>query len=130
MADANALPLSLVVAGANTHDIKLVMDTLDVLQTVKPRKKLNLCLDKGYEAQWLKTYLKSRGYEPHILSRKEESEAIRDTGFKAYRWVVERAHSWMNRFRRVLIRWKKKVENYEAMLHLTCGIIVWNKTLL
>ncbi len=36
----------------------------------------------------------------------------------------------MNRFRRVLIQWEKKVENYEAMLHFTCGLIVWNKALL
>ncbi|MDF1897281.1 transposase [Rahnella contaminans] len=34
------------------------------------------------------------------------------------------------RFRRVLTRWEKKVENYEAMLHFTCGIIIWNKILL
>ncbi|MCE9795031.1 IS5/IS1182 family transposase, partial [Citrobacter portucalensis] len=30
----------------------------------------------------------------------------------------------------VLTRWEKKVENYEAMLHFACGVIVWNKTLL
>ncbi|ELS1255693.1 transposase, partial [Escherichia coli] len=46
------------------------------------------------------------------------------------RWVVERTYSWMNRYRRVLTRWEKKVENYEAMLHFVCGIIVWNKILL
>ena len=30
-------------------------------------------------------------------------------------WVVERTHSWINRFRRLLIRWEKKSENYLAM---------------
>ncbi|WP_404935921.1 transposase [Providencia stuartii] len=59
-----------------------------------------------------------------------ESEAIKNMDFKAHHWVVERTHSWMNRYRRVLTRWEKKVENYEAMLHFACGIIVWNKTLL
>jgi putative transposase len=29
----------------------------------------------------------------------------------------------MNRFRRLLIRWEKKVANYEAMLHLACAWI-------
>jgi transposase len=130
MTDANGLPLSVVVTGANTHDIKLVADTLDGLQIGKPGQRLRLCLDKGYDAQWLEDYLKSRRYEPHIQSRKDESEAIKKTSFKAHRWVVERTHSWMNRFRRILIRWEKKVENYEAMLHFSCGIIVWNKILL
>ncbi|WP_409097041.1 hypothetical protein [Providencia stuartii] len=32
MTDGNGLPLALVVAGANTHDIKLVADTLDALR--------------------------------------------------------------------------------------------------
>ncbi len=66
-------------------------------------------MDKGYEAEWLGAYLKSRHYEPHIQSRKDESEAIKNTDFKAHRWVVERTHSWMNRYRRVLTRWEKKV---------------------
>lgn len=87
-------------------------------------------MDKGYEAEWLGSYLRSRRYEPHIQSRKDESEAIKNTDFKAHRWVVERTHSWMNRSRRVLTRWEKKVENYEVMLHLACAIIVWNKILL
>jgi transposase len=57
----------------------------------------------------------SRGEE------KEEKEAI--PGYRAERWVVERTHSWMNRFRRLLIRWEKKVKNYEAMLHFACAWI-------
>ena len=41
------------------------------------------------------------------------------------RWVVERTHSWMNRFRRVLVRWEKKVENYFGMLHFVCAWITY-----
>ncbi|WP_447880188.1 IS5 family transposase [Serratia fonticola] len=89
MTDANGLPLSLVVAGANTQDIKLVADTLDALQTGRPGRRLHLCMDKGYEGEWLEAYLKSRRYEPHIQSRKDESEATKSTDFKAHRWVVE-----------------------------------------
>lgn len=115
MTDASGLPLSVVVAGANTHDIKLVADTLDALQTGKTGKNLRLCMDKGYEAEWLELYLKNKGYEPHIQSRKEESEAIKNSDFKTHLWVVERTNSWMNRFRRVLTRWEKKVENSRGM---------------
>ena len=39
--------------------------------------------------------------------------------------VVERTHSWMNRFRRLLIRWEKKVENYFGMLHFVCAWITY-----
>jgi hypothetical protein len=57
--------------------------------------------------------LKARRYEPHIQSRKEESEASK-TPLQAHRRVVDRTHIWMNLFRRVLTRWEKyefKIEN-------------------
>jgi hypothetical protein len=33
----------------------------------------------------------------------------------------------MNRFRRVLIRWEKRVDTYLAMLHFACALITWKK---
>ena len=45
----------------------------------------------------------------------------------ARRWVIERSNSWMNRFRRVLVRWEKKVANYVAMLEFAFSIIIFNK---
>ena len=69
---------------------------------------------------------KAFGYTLHIRPRGEEAQALkRQVGFKARRWVVERTHSWMNRFRSVLIRWDKQVENYLAMLHLACTFITY-----
>ena len=64
------------------------------------------------------------GYTAHIRARGEEAKKIAErAGFKARRWVVERTHSWMNRFRRILIRWEKKPKNYLGLLHLVCAII-------
>ncbi|HRX61400.1 MAG TPA: hypothetical protein P5260_09340, partial [Candidatus Competibacter sp.] len=50
----------------------------------------------------------------------------RDAGFRARRWVVERAHRWLNRFRRLLVRWEKKPANYIALLHFACGLIAFH----
>jgi len=49
-----------------------------------------------------------------IKSRGEEWKAIKLPGYRARRWVCERTHSWMNRFRRVLTRWEKKLDNFLA----------------
>jgi hypothetical protein len=46
-------------------------------------------------------------------------------GFRARRWVVERTHSWLNRFRRVLVRWEKRADTYLAMLHFACSLVTW-----
>ena len=72
----------------------------------------HLCLDKGYDYDEVRELGKEFGYTLPIRPRNEEAQALkRQVGFKARRWVVERTHSWMNRFRSVLIRWDKKVEN-------------------
>ncbi len=46
------------------------------------------------------------------------------------RWVVERTHSWLNRSRRLLVRWKKREDTYVAMLHFALGVITWFHSLL
>jgi putative transposase len=59
----------------------------------------------------------------------EEAHAKRHAGTKARRWVVERTHSWLNRFRSILIRWAKKPANYLALLHFALAIITWRHAL-
>lgn len=84
----------------------------------------HLCLDKGYDYEAVRETLEAWGYTAPIRHRGEEVQAERDLpGYRARRWVVERTHSWMNRFRRLLIRWEKKVENYLALLHFACAWI-------
>jgi hypothetical protein len=39
--------------------------------------------------------------------------------------LKDKALSWMNRFRSVLIRWAKKTENYLGLLHFVCGLIAY-----
>ena len=86
-------------------------------------------MDKGYDYDDVRELVKEFGFTAHIHSRGEEAKLIKKSArFRARRWVVERTHSWMNRFRRILIRWEKKAENYVGLLHLVCGLITWRAT--
>ncbi len=85
-----------------------------------------MCLDKGYDYDEVREILEEFGFTAHIKARGEEAQEIkRKAGSKARRWVVERTHSWLNRFRGILIRWCKKPENYLAMLHFAFAIITY-----
>ena len=122
------MPIGLAVDGANRNDMKLVRATIEGVVVERPKptdeKPQGMCLDKGYDYQEVRDILAEFGFTAHIRSRGEEAKAIkREAGFRARRWVVERTHSWMNRFRRILIRWEKKPENYIAMLHFACALI-------
>jgi transposase len=69
-----------------------------------------------------------RGFVPHIKSRGEEQrEKDRCPGSKARRWVVETAHSWINRFRKLLVRFKKLKSSYEGLLMFACAFIAFRK---
>ncbi len=60
----------------------------------------------------------------HIQGRDEEIKAKQfDPAWRARRWVIERTHSWLSRFRGLLIRWSKKTENHTALLHLARAVI-------
>ena len=120
--------MGLAVDGANRHDMKLVRFTVDSVLMDRPAPSLaqpqGMCLDKGYDFAEVRRTLDEFGFTAHIRSRGEEAQAIkREAGFKARRWVVERTHSWLNRFRRILVRWDKSPENYIAFLHFACALI-------
>jgi putative transposase len=130
LTEGHGVPIGLTVAGANRHDMKLVRATIASIVVERPeptpKRPQGMCLDKGYDFQEVRDILAEFGFTAHIRARGEEAIAIkREAGFRARRWVVERTHSWMNRFRRILVRWEKKPENYIAFLHFACALIAF-----
>jgi transposase len=94
----------------------------------KPDQPQGMCMDKGYDYDEVRAIVEEFGFTAHIHKRGEEAKKLkRKAGIKARRWVVERTHSWMNRFRGILIRWNKKPENYIAMLHMAFAFIIYGR---
>ncbi len=125
LTDEKGLPLAVVLSGANTHDVKLLEETLDHIVVLRPEPDKehpqNLCLDAGYTGSDEKVQL--RGYTPHIRPRGEEKKDLeRNPDFRARRWVVEVTHSFLNRFRKLLVRYEKKAANYLALVQLACSL--------
>ncbi len=130
LTEGHGVPIGLAVEGANRHDMKLTRTTIENIVTERPtptdEQPQGMCMDKGYDFQEVRDLVAEFGFTAHIRSRKEETQALkRDVQKKARRWVVERAHSWLNRFRRILIRWDKKPENYIGFLHFACALIAF-----
>jgi transposase len=86
----------------------------------------NLCLDAAYVGK--EAVVEANGYTPHIHPRGEEKKLIeKDPTFKARRWVVELAHSWFNRFRKLIPCYEKTDLSYNALHALAAAMIVLNK---
>jgi putative transposase len=118
------------VDGANRNDFKMARAAIEGVPVERPDPReagpQGMCLDKGFDYPEVRALLEEFGFTAHIRPRGEEAQALkRRARAKARRWVVERAHSWLNRFRAILIRWNKKAENYLALLHLAFAIIAY-----
>jgi putative transposase len=110
--------------------MKLVRATIESIVVERPtpteQQPQGMCLDKGYDYDEVRQILAEFGFTAHIRARGEEAKQLmREAGKRARRWVVERSHSWMNRFRRLLVRWEKNGENYLAFLHFACALIAF-----
>ena len=129
MVDGRGVPLSLVVTGANRHDVSQLALVLEEIIIERPKDiDQHLCADKGYTGQPALQVIVSKGYIPHVKTRGEEMQEKRNNlGWKARRWVVEVSHSWFNRFRKILVRYEKLADTYMALLHMAAAIIAYRK---
>lgn len=125
------MPVGLAVAGDNCVDFKLVRETINSIPIERPRPTRRapqgMCLDKGYDYLEVWESMEESGFTPHIAIRDPDALAVRHPGAGARRWVVERTHSWMNRFRGILTCWCKKPENFLGLLHFACGLIAFRR---
>ena len=130
--DGRGVPLSLVVTGANRHDVTQLGKVLENIMVRRKapavRRSKHLCADNGYRGRRALEIIESHGYIPHVVSRRTEAAAKRrDPTKKARRWVVEVCHSWFNRFRKLLVRYEKLERSFVALNHIAAAIIAFRK---
>jgi IS5 family transposase len=130
--DGRGVPLSLVVTGANKHDVTQLDAVLQAVmvkrKTTSIRRSKHLCAVAGYRGWRALEIIEWHGYIPHVVSRPKEAAAKRRNPAKrARRWVVEVCHSWFNRFRKLLVRYEKLERSFMALNHIAAAIIAFRK---
>ncbi len=123
LVDEHGVPLSLIVTGAHRHDVSQLEAVLGGSILSRPPEDPFLYADRGYEGEPAQAILAAFGYRSRVRRKKRR----RGRPPKNRRWVVEAAHSWFNRFRKLLVRYEKLADSYEALVHLAAAIICWRK---
>ena len=130
VSDREGVPLAVVLSAANVHDSKVLEEAMDAISPIKrsrgrsgrPRKRpKKLHADKGYDFPRCRQALRKRGITPRIARRGIDSSE----NLGRYRWVVERTLSWVNRFRRLKVRYERREDIHQAFLDLGCALICW-----
>jgi len=126
VADGSGLPLALNAASASPHEVTLVEQTLES-RFVKEKPE-RLIGDRAYDSDPLDTELQCQGIEmiaPHRRKRKKPNTQDRRT-LKRYkrRWKVERLFAWLNNFRRLVVRYERKADNFLGFAQLGSIVIL------
>ncbi len=123
--DGAGLPLAVSIASASPHEVTLVEATLDAAFIKETPQRL--IGDKAYDSDPLAWKLQERNIEliaPHRSSRRVKTQDGRPLRRYKRRWKVERFFAWLQSFRRVATRYEYRAENFLAMVHLACAMIL------
>lgn len=134
LADGAGLALGICVEAATPSEVNLLERTLDSVK-VKwqrgknhcPHKPERLVADRGYDSNPAWALLVSRHIEPMIPKQRNNRVATHQDGHKLrryrHRWIIERTNSRLQNFRRLMVRYERKVKNFEALIHLACALV-------
>ena len=124
--DGQGLPLGSQLASASPAEVTLAQTTLDAIQA--ETQPARLIADKAYDSDPLREALEKRGIElicPHRVNRrKPKRQDGRPLRRYRKRWKVERTIAWLGNFRRLVVRYERKIQMYQAFFHLACCIIL------
>ena len=140
LADGAGLALGVCVEAATPSEVKLLERTLDSVKVKRrrgrrrrPHKPERLIADRGYDSNPARALLVSREIEPIIPKRRNNKKATHQDGRKLRRyrrrWKIERLFAWLQNFRRLVVRYEYKDQNFLGMAQLGCIVILLRKCL-
>ena len=134
LADGAGAPLGIHVDAASPAEVTLLPATLEQLdEALLEGQPARLIADKAYDSNKVREQLVERGIEPIIPARRNNRKATHQDGRKLrryrHRWIIERTNSWLQNFRRLVVRYERSVEIFKAMVHMACAIICMKRVL-
>jgi transposase len=126
--DRNGTPLAFCLTGANRHDSVPFEALIDAVPPIRRpagqrrKRPAKLHADKAYDSRRCRRALTRRRIKVRIARKGiDASERL-----GRHRWVVERTLAWLNQFRRLTIRYERRLDLHEAFVSLSCSLLCCN----
>jgi transposase len=131
--DGQGIPLGSTITSASPHEVTLVDKVLAQIKVPrngpgrpKSRPK-RLIGDRAYDSDALRKDLRDRHIElicPHRKNRKKpKAQDGRKLRRYRKRWKIERTFSWISNYRRLVVRYERRITVYQAFFHIACILI-------
>ncbi|MFE0802567.1 IS5 family transposase [Streptomyces sp. NPDC058812] len=127
--DGKGTPLKVLTTAANVNDITQTLVLVDGIPPVagrpgRPRRRPDALLgDKAYDSRAVRRELRKRRIVP-VISRRG---APNIQGLGKLRYVVEQTFALLHQFKRLAVRWERRLELHDAFLSLACSLICWRR---
>jgi transposase len=90
----------------------------------RPRQRPDrVTADRAYDHRPQRRELRKRGITADIARRNSEH----GSGLGRVRWVVERTFAWLHHFKRLLVRYDRRVDIHRAFLALGCCLVCFRR---
>ncbi|CAA9549587.1 MAG: Mobile element protein [uncultured Thermomicrobiales bacterium] len=128
MVDRNGIPLAVRLSAVNAHDSTQLLPLVDAIPPIigprsrpgRPRKRpTKLHADKAYDSAEKRCALRARSITSRIARRGVDSSER----LGRHRWVVERTFAWLLGCRRLSVRYERRGDLLQGLLHLACALI-------
>jgi putative transposase len=113
--DDRGIPLALAAFGANVSDYKTVEPTFRQKLIPLNRRRLFFA-DKGYDSQDVREYMSGQGLRPRVAKRGTKTPRVEVSA----RACVENLFGWLDKHRRLLMRFDALVDSYLQLTFLAC----------
>lgn len=126
--DRRGTPLAVCLTGANRHDSVVFEQLIDAIPPVRRpsgqrrTRPAKLHADKAYDIPRCRRFLHRR----HIKVRIARKGVDSSTRLGRHRWVVERTLAWLSQFRRLTVRYERRLDLHQAFLSLGCSLICFD----
>jgi len=124
LADGAGTPLGIYLEKASPSGVRLVEATLANVRVKTGKRR---------RGKPMRTLLVKRGIEPIIPARSDNAVATHQDGRKMRRykrrWIIERSNSWLQAFRRLVVRYERSEKIFAALVHMACALITLKKVL-
>ncbi|MDT0543702.1 IS5 family transposase [Streptomyces sp. NPDC021354] len=127
--DGKGTPLKVITTAANVNDITQTLALVDGVPPVAgrpghPRRRPDAVLgDKAYDSLAVRRELRKRRIMP-VISHRGTPDI---KGLGKLRYVVEQTFALLHQFKRLAVRWERRLELHDAFLSLGCSLICWRR---